>query len=420
MFRFFLFLLLITFLYASDVFVCIEGSTTIPNSFLNDGFCDCPDGSDEPETGVCAGLSSPDLPGFYCPRIPLGGTYISFSKVNDGIQDCCDCSDEFLSTTCTNTCRPLAEAKMSQLTTEYNNYKTALDAKNKLNEQGKILLESAKQSLLQLKTKKEQLAELSKKVDLIAEDEAKILEKDENNELNGIFDEGSQETSSENLILNREIELMISQLEIDINRITMSSPIKITRRISKKISKMMDWVANIFKYFKRRQDFSKIPQESSLQSKVSRIDQEINKKEKFFNKFVEVAEMQGIGQNWLNLIEESLTFSQSKYNYEIKLFDSATQSENNMKISLGLFQSFDPSSSLFLFENGERCWGGPNRSMKVVAKCGKDSRIISVVEEERCVYSAVLEVPTACQDDYLHVISLELEKLQKGLTRIKS
>lgn len=59
---------------------------------INDGICDCPDGSDEPGTGAC-GASGPQ---FYCQNNLFIPRFISQSKVNDGVCDCCDCSDEVL------------------------------------------------------------------------------------------------------------------------------------------------------------------------------------------------------------------------------------------------------------------------------------------------------------------------------------
>lgn len=69
-----------------------DASIVIEASQVNDGICDCPDGSDEPGTGAC-GMKAPQ---FYCENGDFLPRYISQSKVGDGVCDCCDCSDELL------------------------------------------------------------------------------------------------------------------------------------------------------------------------------------------------------------------------------------------------------------------------------------------------------------------------------------
>ncbi|XP_028143923.1 glucosidase 2 subunit beta [Diabrotica virgifera virgifera] len=70
-------------------FVCIRSLEEIDFKKVNDDYCDCRDGSDEPGTNACqTGV-------FYCKnqnRLPKA---IHSSKVNDGICDCCDGSDEW-------------------------------------------------------------------------------------------------------------------------------------------------------------------------------------------------------------------------------------------------------------------------------------------------------------------------------------
>lgn len=72
-------------------FVCLKSKEPIPISYVNDDYCDCKDGSDEPGTNAC-----PDNR-FYCtfqmPSIPPQSVWSS--QVNDGICDCCDGSDEW-------------------------------------------------------------------------------------------------------------------------------------------------------------------------------------------------------------------------------------------------------------------------------------------------------------------------------------
>jgi hypothetical protein len=56
---------------------------------LNDNFCDC--GNDEPETAACSFYSSDR---FRCRSKVYVNQTIPLSKVDDGVCDCCDGSDE--------------------------------------------------------------------------------------------------------------------------------------------------------------------------------------------------------------------------------------------------------------------------------------------------------------------------------------
>jgi hypothetical protein len=87
-------------------FECPESSgTAVPFERLNDGFCDCRDGSDEPGTGACQG----DGGRFFCPNEGFKAEHVFSSRVNDDICDCCDGSDEYRGAAgCNNTCAEMA------------------------------------------------------------------------------------------------------------------------------------------------------------------------------------------------------------------------------------------------------------------------------------------------------------------------
>ena len=105
--------------------VTLGGSAAVyvASSRVNDDFCDCADGSDEPRTSACAGVVHPHLtsmrnaPGhgstgvgdaiarFECTRDAIADVHgrvshrsIPLSHVRDGICDCCDGSDEAVTT----------------------------------------------------------------------------------------------------------------------------------------------------------------------------------------------------------------------------------------------------------------------------------------------------------------------------------
>ncbi|KNC98201.1 uncharacterized protein SPPG_06603 [Spizellomyces punctatus DAOM BR117] len=92
---------------STQSFQCLDRSKRIPFSAVNDDYCDCQDGSDEPGTSACSNGT------FHCKNKGHIGADILSSRVNDGVCDpeCCDGSDEYLGLiNCPDKCKEVGTA----------------------------------------------------------------------------------------------------------------------------------------------------------------------------------------------------------------------------------------------------------------------------------------------------------------------
>lgn len=146
-------------LYSPDKdFTCLDGSLTIPFLQVNDDYCDCVDGSDEPGTSACANGS------FYCTNAGHRPLNIPSSRVNDGICDCCDASDEYNSPNshCVNNCYELGKSARIEAQKRAELLKAGSQIRAELVQKGAQLKQEKKERLLLLNRSKNE-AELIKK-----------------------------------------------------------------------------------------------------------------------------------------------------------------------------------------------------------------------------------------------------------------
>lgn len=97
----------------TDSLVCPSSGKILTMDMINDGRCDCPeDGFDEPGTAACGNGK------YFCKNFKGIEEHIDSFKVNDGVCDCCDGSDEYLdafNVKCPNTCSELRKSIFKEL-----------------------------------------------------------------------------------------------------------------------------------------------------------------------------------------------------------------------------------------------------------------------------------------------------------------
>eukprot|EP00300_Choanocystis_sp_HF-7_P008772 c16105_g1_i1.p1 GENE.c16105_g1_i1~~c16105_g1_i1.p1 ORF type:complete len:756 (+),score=190.45 c16105_g1_i1:33-2270(+) len=193
-----------TLALSSGVWSC--GGRSIPASQINDDYCDCEDGSDEPGTSACDGV-------FYCHNFGFVSKSIFSSHVNDGICDCCDGSDEWLGRGgggggCSNDCDAKGAQYRIELSTKISDLNKALREKErlvsaaaKLRQKKQTELENLQTELDTINREIESNKELKKVQEQIEAQEAerlkKLWEQQEDLLLEQLDQEDAIESSSE-------------------------------------------------------------------------------------------------------------------------------------------------------------------------------------------------------------------------------
>lgn len=121
---------------------------------MNDDYCDCKDGSDEPGTSACSNGK------YTCPNIGYVELELHSSKVNDGICDCCDGSDEYSSTAqCVDNCIQLGDAAREAYRQQQEQFRIGHEVREQYKQQAKAKREEVTKQLEELHQQLEQLTD---------------------------------------------------------------------------------------------------------------------------------------------------------------------------------------------------------------------------------------------------------------------
>ncbi|XP_038988851.1 glucosidase 2 subunit beta-like isoform X2 [Phoenix dactylifera] len=117
----------------------------------------------------------------------------------------------------------------------------------------------------------------------------------------------------------------------------------------------------------------------------------------------------GKDKEFYSFYDRCFETKQNKYVYKVCPFKKASQIEGHSTTQLGYWDKFEESYRVMLFSNGDRCWNGPDRTLKVRLRCGLKDELMDVDEPSRCEYVAILSTPGLCLEEKLKELQEKLE-----------
>lgn len=503
-----------SFYQGSDTFHCFDGAESYPFTYVNDDYCDCSDGTDEPGTSACwNGL-------YHCSNAGFRPMNIPSSRVNDHICDCCDGSDEYTTgIICHNNCRELGTQARALREKErilineghktYQEYckqgKQARQEKNVRKDEllkQKNGLKEERDTLEAIKTEKEAPEKEAKEAHQKAWEEMKQqkAEQMEERKVQDAFDH--LDTNEDNWLTPAEIQVH-KEFDIDNNgEVSLEEAkeyLEDQDQVGPELFKESIWpnIKDIFKMkgdvadadsekmesiinadMEREKDIPPVTPHPHLNRDNDEFDEEEEEGEEpmdveeeepeedeeedyedaeppiptthstdeskdtdesvkmspyddFTKQLIEDAdqarenfnkvdkqytdlekEIQDIQKKLNNdygssdefypLLGQCFEYTESQYVYKLCPYERASQRSKSggSETSLGRWGKWVEKDgnkySAMLLDNGQSCWNGPNRSVKVILHCSVKNELVAASEPNRCEYEFKFLTPSAC------------------------
>eukprot|EP00638_Chattonella_subsalsa_P014908 CAMPEP_0117832990 /NCGR_PEP_ID=MMETSP0949-20121206/10062_1 /TAXON_ID=44440 /ORGANISM="Chattonella subsalsa, Strain CCMP2191" /LENGTH=507 /DNA_ID=CAMNT_0005674581 /DNA_START=47 /DNA_END=1570 /DNA_ORIENTATION=+ len=445
------------------IFSCKEGGKKIAWEKVNDNFCDCLDGSDEPGTSACVYGT------FYCTNRGHIGRYIPSSRVNDGICDCCDGSDEYTKlAACENQCEVQAAKSRQEQAKRIKELEEGARLKKKNVDEARTALQDRDAKLKEINTRieenqqtieklnaeiaKVQESELKKWIAAMKNEDTSTIEQmqmgdlteDNLREILVVF---ARITKSESLLLELMHTLSSGN---DLYDIVVEKASQSAEKSNKMKPGYYDDSDEEDDYYDsddydddgggnhydedEEEDFAFVKDKPKcivpsqyrsdqgnklrreLEDTIEDLEDEEYKLKKERDK-----EGKDYGEHYefWAMRDECFSTKVQQYTYEFCMYDKAKQKEGSSSVTLGRWKGLVNTSGkvensenyyevALSFEDGEKCWNGPKRSITVFLSCGTENKVLAVDEPEICVYHAFMTSPAACLLEHAEGLALDL------------
>ncbi|KRZ56475.1 Glucosidase 2 subunit beta [Trichinella nativa] len=434
----------------SKNFKCLDGSASISFDWVNDDYCDCQDGSDEPGTAACPNGF------FHCVNLAAESKNIHSSWVNDGICDCCDGSDEWLGRVkCPNICEEMGRKMREELEKQQAIQREGNAIRNRLVKEAeqmktekKSKLEAAlaereaiQASYDQARNTSDKNEEASKAeneardAELQAWNEARKLKKEEERKAKASVAFKTLDVNQDGKITTDEIQLR-KEFDVDedgvvtVEEANMFLGNETEVEVDYFISHIWDAIEHTYKPEVEEESHDEekpaAPVEESVAEMDAKLDyrdaeaddldakwhklQDLNfmkSNEKYRNLIViyDIEDLlnQDFGPEdaFLPLNKQCFEIQDAEYTYKLCLFKDVYQISLNgdHRVHLGNWGRWLEKTGGKLkqiYENGMSCWNGPTRSATVIIQCGIENSLLSSSEPSICEYVLTFQSPAAC------------------------
>ncbi|PWZ11950.1 Glucosidase 2 subunit beta [Zea mays] len=178
------------------------------------------------------------------------------------------------------------------------------------------------------------------------------------------------------------------------------------------LDKIQQTVQNVFQKF----NFFRTPVDLSEASRVRKEYDDANSKlSKIQSKISNLAEKLkhdfGKDKEFYSFYDQCFETKEGKYTYKVCAYKKASQAEGHSSTNLGRWDKFEESYRVMHFSGGDKCWNGPDRSLKVRLRCGLSNELNDVDEPSRCEYVAVLSTPALCVEEKLKELQNKLDAM---------
>ncbi|KAH0789334.1 low-density lipoprotein receptor class A [Histomonas meleagridis] len=393
--------------FRKNQFTCFDKSKVISLDRLNDGYCDCPDGSDEPGTNACGNGE------FYCENKGSTPKLIPKWMVGDGICDCCDGSDE----------ADNPDVKCENLCVSFR--KKSIELRSNLTsiteEGSKLHQKYANRGRLELSIRRNHFKLFEQQKSLI---------KKATNLINSLFLEVKSGHKSESLL--SQLNMTIDNIESGFNEYD-----NIEKNIRKGTRKILPKAHyGKFNLRNRKQRYFNVESSPVFLPTLSSFFSKLLKSYETIVSLFEALSIGTIPSNYINNFNKisSINKKLSNISYEIMDIDfgpdkeyaplygqwylyekdnwyiefipyqNCTRSNKKGKeeFVIGKYERSEPMK--WIFGGGSRCDGNILSSMEVQLHCRTKDSILSFEEVKKCLFVLHFGTPAACTEEYTRLI----------------